>query len=306
MSVVVLRRLSALAVISIGVLIACLPAGRQLLAQAKAPISPKDKPIVLFNGKDLKPFHTWLRDTQHADPRHVFNVAKDQGTPVIHITGDGYGGLVTNDEYTNYHLIAEYRWGELTYADRLNSPRDNGILVHGQGPDGGSLVQVVDGFSPWLTSLEFQIEEGDVGDLFVLGGDKDGKPLDVGATVEVEMRDGPGRGGTRTPRPLWKKGGEPRRFARGAPDGNRASGMYRDLDLVRTKGSRGANDPDTPGLGWTRVEIIADGNTLTHIVNGKTVLQATNVTPTFGRIQIQSEQAEIYYRRIELLPLKKK
>ena len=73
MGVVALRRLSALAIVSIGVLIACLPAGKSVRAQTKAPISPKDKPIVLFNGKDLKPFHTWMRDTQHADPRRIFN-----------------------------------------------------------------------------------------------------------------------------------------------------------------------------------------------------------------------------------------
>jgi hypothetical protein len=305
MSVVALRRTSALALVSTIFFIACLPAGQGVLGQAKAPISPKDKPIVLFNGKDLKSFHTWMRDTQHADPRRVFNVTTDQGTPVIYITGDGYGGLVTNDEYTNYHLIAEYRWGEKTYGDRLTAARDNGILIHGQGPDGGSLVQVVDGFSPWLTSVEFQIEEGAVGDLLILGGEKDGKPIDVGATVTVEMRDARGPRGTRVQRPVWKKGGEPRRFVLGAPGANRANAFYRDLDAVRAKGFRGANDPDTPGQGWTRVEIIADGNKLTHIVNGITVLEATEVTPTSGRIQIQAEQAEIYYRRIELLPLEK-
>ena len=305
MSVVALRRLSALAVVSIGVVIACLPAGRSVVAQAKAPISPKDKPIVLFNGKDLKPFHTWMRDTQHADPRKIFNVATDQGAPAIYITGDGYGGLVTNDEYTNYHLIAEYRWGQKTYGDRLTAARDSGILFHGQGPDGGSRVQVVDGFSPWLTSIEFQIEEGAVGDLLVLGGDKDGKPIDIGATVEIEMREGRGGRGTRVQRPVWKKGGQPQRFVLGAPGANRANAFYRDLDLVRTTGSRGANDPDTPGQGWTRVEIIADGDKLTHIVNGITVLEATQVTPTSGRLQFQTEQAEIYFRRIELLPLKK-
>jgi hypothetical protein len=305
MTVVARRRLSALAVGAIGILVACLPAGKSILAQAKAPITPKDKPIVLFDGKDLQPFHTWMRDTQHADPRRIFNVTTDQGTPVIYITGDGYGGLVTNDEYTNYHLIAEYRWGEKTYGDRLTAARDSGILVHGQGPDGGSRVQVVDGFSPWLTSIEFQIEEGAVGDLLVLGGDKDGKPMDIGATVAVEMRDARGPGGTRVQRPVWKKGGEPRRFVLGAPGANRANAFYRDLDLVRTKGSRGAKDPDTPGQGWTRIEIIADGDKLTHIVNGITVLEANNVTPTSGRIQIQTEQAEIYFRRIELLPLGK-
>jgi hypothetical protein len=274
-------------------------------AASQAPLSPKDAPIVLFNGKDLSSFHTWLRDTHHEDPRHVFNVSTDGGVPVIHITGDGYGGLITNREYTNYHLVAEYRWGERTWGDRLTSPRDSGILVHGQGPDGGSLVQVVNGYSPWLTSIEFQIEEGTTGDLLVLGGEKDGKLIDISADVEVEWREMTTPTGTVTRVPLWKRGGETRRFQRGLqPGGNRASGFTRDLALVRTKGNRGKNDVDTPGFGWTRVEIIADGDKLTHIVNGVTVLEASRVTPTSGRIQIQSEQAEIYFRRIELRPLR--
>lgn len=277
-------------------------------AQTPAPISPTDKPIVLFNGKDLKPFHTWLRDAHHEDPRKVFNVAMDEGKPVIHITGDGYGGLITNDEYTNYRLVVEYRWGERTWGDRLTASRDNGILVHGQGPDGGSLVQVVDGYSPWLTSYECQIEEGTVGDLIILGGQKDGKPIDIGATVEVEVHEpSTPTNASRARQFIWKKGGEPIRFSRNpGAIGNRVGWVHRDLTMKRGLGLRGARDVDTPGKGWTRVEIIADGNKLTHIVNGTTVMEATDLNITSGRIQIQTEQAEIYYRRIELLPLDRK
>jgi hypothetical protein len=59
------------------------------------------------------------------------------------------------------------------------------------------------------------------------------------------------------------------------------------------RGSRGAKDPDTPGQGWTRVEIIGDGNKLTHIVNGVTVVEATEVTPTSGRIQIRVRSRDL-------------
>jgi hypothetical protein len=34
-------------------------------------------------------------------------------------------------------------------------------------------------------------------------------------------------------------------------------------------------------------------------------MEATGVTPTAGKIQVQTEQAEIYYRKIELQPLKR-
>jgi hypothetical protein len=75
--------------------------------------------------------------------------------------------------------------------------------------------------------------------------------------------------------------------------------------MPRTLGNRGANDLDTPGEGWTRFEAIADGNTLTYVVNGTTVMEATDLSVTAGRIQIQTEQAKIFYRRSELLPLKR-
>ena len=277
-------------------------------AQPKAPITPKNAPIVLFNAsraKDLSDFYSWVRDTKYDDPRKIFNIETDQGQPVIHITGDGYGGLITKNEYANYHFIAEYRWGERTWGDRVNAARDNGILIHGIGPDGGSTVQRVAGVSPWLTSIEFQIIEGGVGDLLVLGGnDANEQPLDIGATVEVELRPvTSARGGT-TDQPFWKKGGVPRRIARGG-GGNRVNWSNKDPQLKSGKGTRGANDVDAPGQGWTRVEYIADGDKLTYIVNGTVVMEASNVTPTAGKIQIQTEQAEIYYRRIELHPLKK-
>jgi hypothetical protein len=298
-----LRRLATLLTLSACASAALVRGHDRLWAQAPGPISPKDTPIVLFNGKDLSSFTTWLRDTQHADPRGVFNVGVDQGQPVIHITGDGYGGLITREEYANYHLVAEYRWGERTWGDRANSARDNGILVHGVGPDGGSIVQRVNGVSPWLTSVEFQIIEGGVGDLLILGGnDVNGQPLDIKATVESEMRDVTSSTGAISQQPYWKKGGEPRVITRAS---NRVNWFNKDPALRSGKGVRGARDVDTPGQGWTRVEYIADGDKLTYIVNGVIVMEATNVTPAAGKIQIQSEQAEIYYRKIELQPLKK-
>ena len=295
---------------AVSALAVCLVASRPLRADQDgrgalpgAPISPKDT-IALFNGKDLSNFYSWVRDTRYQDPRKIFNVETENGQPVLHITGDGYGGLITRNAYTNYHLIAEYRWGDRTWGDRVDLARDNGILIHGIGPDGGSTVMRVAGVSPWLTSFEFQIIEGGVGNLLVLAGnDANEQPLDIGATVEVDMRPVPSARGGTIAQPFWKKGGEPRRISRGG--GTRVNWMNKDPNVSAAKGARGAKDVDTPGLGWTRVEYIADGDKLTYIVNGTVVMEASNITPTAGKIQIQTEQAEISYRKIELQPLKK-
>jgi hypothetical protein len=48
-----------------------------------------------------------------------------------------------------------------------------------------------------------------------------------------------------------------------------------------------------------------DGNRMTWLVNGVTVMEASNVTPTAGKLQFQTEMAEIYFRRIELHPVKR-
>ena len=49
------------------------------------------KVIRLFDGKSLDACYTFLKDTKYEDPRNVFRVT-DQ---MLHITGDGLGGLVT-------------------------------------------------------------------------------------------------------------------------------------------------------------------------------------------------------------------
>jgi hypothetical protein len=72
--------------------------------------------ISLFNGKDLSSFYTWLPKYGHKDPDKVFTVVNDvDGAPAIRISGQHYGGLITRKEYSNYKLVAEFRWGSKTW-----------------------------------------------------------------------------------------------------------------------------------------------------------------------------------------------
>ncbi|MGH7127890.1 MAG: 3-keto-disaccharide hydrolase, partial [Planctomycetaceae bacterium] len=96
------------------------------------PVRPTDV-IPLFNGKNLDGFYTWMKDTQYEDPRTVFSV-KDG---MLHVSGDGLGGLITKQAYRDYHLVIEFKWGEKTWGARQDRTRDSGILVHCTGPDGG-------------------------------------------------------------------------------------------------------------------------------------------------------------------------
>ena len=70
-------------------------------------------------------------------------------------------------------------------------------------------------------------------------------------------------------------------------------------------------DPDAvkPSGEWNVMEVYAFGRTAVHVVNGKTVMvltglrDAKDVPLTKGRIQIQSESAEVYYRNVRIRPI---
>ena len=53
------------------------------------------------------------------------------------------------------------------------------------------------------------------------------------------------------------------------------------------------------------MEVICDGDTITNIVNGNVVNVGTKSSLTEGKIQFQSEGAEIFFRKIEVRPLLK-
>jgi len=248
-----------------------------------APIVPKEK-IALFNGKDLTGFSTWLSDTKTEDPRKVFTVAKDvDGAPAIHISGDGFGGIITDKDYANYRLVAEFRWGDRTWGARKDRTKDSGILLHCFGPIGNA--------GPWMASVECQLIEGGVGDFIVVRGkDADGKPLIPTMTCEVAKdRDG---------ETIWKKGGEKKVFTRG-----RINWFGRDPDWKDVLGFRGKVDVESPGKEWTRVEVICNGDKITTMVNGVVVNEGSSIAPAAGRLQFQTEGAELYFRKIELHPL---
>ncbi len=64
------------------------------------------------------------------------------------------------------------------------------------------------------------------------------------------------------------------------------------------------SDNEKPAGEWNTYEIIADGPTITLLVNGKQVNQATDCEITPGKIGLQSEGGEIHFRKVELTPIK--
>ncbi|HEY3131560.1 MAG TPA: DUF1080 domain-containing protein [Acidobacteriota bacterium] len=117
--------------------------------------------VRLFNGQNLDGWYTYIAEKgNNNDPEKVFQVHDG----MIHIYKDAddgakmpFGYVATETEYADYHLRLQYRWGTKRFAPRAQGKRDSGLLYHVVGPD-----------KVWPRSVEFQIQEGDVGDIFTV------------------------------------------------------------------------------------------------------------------------------------------
>ena len=234
----------------------------------------------LFNGKNLDGWYTFIqhrgRDT---DPKKVFTVHDG----LIHVSGEEYGCITTKEEYGNYKLVVEFRWGTETHAPRKDKARDNGVLIHSKGEDGGYS-------GIWMRSIECQIIEGGTGDFLVVN---DVNPnFSLTSPVVPEKPKGAN---------IFQPNGTLTTINRG-----RINWFGRDPDWKDVKGFRGKNDIEKPAGEWNNMEIIAEGDKVSIYLNGTLVNQAINVKPSFGRIQLQSEGAETFFRRVELTKLDSK
>lgn len=217
------------------------------------------------------------------DPLHVFTIEMVDGQPVLHISGEIFGGYSTKKEYGNYHLKAEFKWGEKKYEPKLGIKRDNGILYHGKEPHGQF-------WHVWLRSPEFQVQEGDMGDMFFLAG--------VGSDVHSRQKDSTNKKSGW----IYDPASPLHPFASaGAPAGSV---------------SHLAGDFEKPNGEWNVIELYCYGDKAVHVVNGHVVMIAENIRTqpadggatsplTNGHIQLQSEGAEAYYRNIQITKLDK-
>lgn len=193
----------------------------------------------LFNGENLDGWYSFLNTKgKNNDPEKVFTV--EDG--LLHITGKEFGYICTEDVFTNFHLYVEFKWGEKKYPprDADTIKRDNGICFY---------MPLSEKDFVWPKSIECQVQEGDVGDMWLIDS----------ATVVID--------GKQT---------EPKNFT-----------------MVKKK-----RDNEKPHGEWNLVEVIANKGKISYIVNGITVNEAESPSLNEGKILIQSEGAEIFYRKI--------
>jgi hypothetical protein len=244
--------------------------------------------VSLLNGRDLTGWYTMLQKSGKgfAEAHEVVTMEEE----MLHILGNEEGiipaeagYLATNQEFENVHIRLEYKWGMKRHAPRYTPKRDNGLLYGLVGED-----------KVWPTCVECQIEEGDVGDFFMVG------------TRGIQSSHGNGLFGEGiSPVTGWPKPG-----GQGAPQPVLAQ------TPPQPSGGRFIKDGNFELLDeWNTIEVLWQGDKAAHIVNGRTVNVATSLQQpdpqhagqyiplTRGKIAIEIEFAEIWFRRIEVKSL---
>lgn len=211
------------------------------------------------------------------DEKKVFSIVDEKGEPVLKVSGEVYGCIFTKQEYENYHLKLKVKWGTKKFEPRTEKLKDSGILYHSIGESG------VDYWRSWMLSQEFQIMEGHMGDYWSIAN----SAIDIKAYLsEGKMNS--------------------------VADAKQAflpfgSGTGREGFCMRSE------NLENPEGDWTTLELICFEDESFHIVNGKVVMVLQNsryhengkdVPLTKGKIQLQSEAAEVYFKDIKIKSIK--
>jgi hypothetical protein len=239
----------------------------------------------LLHGDSLEGWYILIRGQErNIDPDHIFSV-QDGVVHVFKNTPNGatmpFGAIITEKEYSHFHLRLEFKWGTKKFAPRIDAPRDSGVIYHVVGSD-----------RIWPQGVECQIQEGDVGDIYAVYST-------VTTTIDPKTKDNID--------PLTKMNSPV--FLEAADGG--ISITYGSInDAARVRRSR-----DWEHDGWNTVEMIVHGDRAVYLVNGRVNNRCTNICRpnpkdpqrmiplTRGKILLQAEGAEILYRNIEIKDL---
>ncbi|WP_051944770.1 DUF1080 domain-containing protein [Verrucomicrobium sp. BvORR106] len=257
-----------------------LPMASLLPVSAAEPVKTKIDLLESIKTGDVD-YHVNPKADFHDAPKDIWTIQPDKN---LHVSGRGYGYVATKQDYRDYHLVLEFKWGAKTWGKRETKARDNGLLLHSHGPHGAYS-------DTWMASIEAQIIEGGVGDILVLSPKMpDGTTLTTSLSAEFAL--------DRDKEKIWKPGAPRQTVTAG-----RINWEKRDVDWADVVNFRGKEDVESPFGEWTRLEVIAKGDTLQYFVNGAKVNEAFECKPSQGKILLQTEGAEMIVRQFELHPL---
>jgi len=234
-------------------------------------ISADDGWIPLLNGKNFDGWYTYTETGgKNNDPTHVFKL-EDGAVHILDVAPGAKfenGYLSTVKDYSNVRIHAEYKWGTKRATE---GKRNSGLLYLAGGAD-----------AIYPRSIECQIEETDVGDMWIVNGSQVTGFL---ISPTFQMYDDDRNVGTT----VRSRPGESLRILK--------SGDFEDRNA------------------WNTVEIILDGDTATHLVNGRIVNYARDIKKpdpqnparmiplTSGHILLEAEGSEIWFRDVKVKPI---
>lgn len=216
----------------------------------------------LFNGKDFSGWHIIKQDEEmKADLFSVEDGMIHTYKGLEHNSTQTWAELITDKEYERFILSLEYKWGKNKFKPRHESVRDAGVLFHGFEEN-----------LFWASGAECQIQEGDTGDLWLIGV--------RGSTTLDHSNE------------HYASNGE--LVTKGGPD-----------DRYRSSSRNWYWEKP----GWNKVVLEVTGDKAKFMVNGKLVNEVFDLRRyyadieewkplTKGKILLQAEGAEIYYRNI--------
>ena len=228
---------------------------------------------------DLGMFTTWLKKTGHDDPDKVFRLENG----VLRCGDEDMGYVATKQSFRDYHLSVEYKWGRKNPTDKY--VRNSGILLNGVGPDGSQS-------GIWMTSIECQLAQGCEGDLILIRG-KTAEGQSFPATITSFVTNGPDG------KPRWNENGTKTVYS-----GRQFWWSKHQPGFKELIDTRGDNDVASPLGEWTKVECLCQKGRITIKVNGVTVNECFDAAPASGKILLQSEGHEVFFRNMEIRPLK--
>ncbi|MFY0602025.1 MAG: DUF1080 domain-containing protein [Cyclobacteriaceae bacterium] len=207
------------------------------------------------------------------DKYGVFTVVEENNEQLLKISGEIYGCVSTKKEYENYHFRLKVKWGDKVYTPRKKRLKDSGILYHSIGPDGA------EHWRSWMLSQEFQVMQGHFGDFWAQ------------ANSAIDIKAYP-------PESVMSPIADESQPFLGFGKGEQIFGYC----------TRSANFEKPIGE-WNTLELICFENKSIHIVNGQVVMILKNsryvedgkeIQMNKGKIQLQSEAAEVFYKDIEI------
>jgi hypothetical protein len=189
------------------------------------------------------------------DPRGVYSVVTVDGEAAIRISGEVWGSLISKDDFCDFHLRLQYKWGTAVWPP-LNY-LDSGVMWLSTGPlgavnGGGPALANPTGSGAFMVAIEYQL---------VVGG----------------------------------------------------AGAMDDLGPITYQGPAPLTVADSDPGAWKQVDIIVQGGAAQHLLNGQSIETGSGFEVEWpgqppmpvlcGKLQLQSEGGEIFFRRIEVQTL---